>query len=68
MYLGILDILNGGLPKELVNAFDVVHIRAFAVVVKAGDPGAVLTRLCEMLSKLSVPLSFLFIATNLLVS
>ncbi len=53
MHFDILDILSPDLPEELVSAFDVVHIRAFAVVVKGGDPGTVLERLCKMLSMLS---------------
>ena len=52
MHFDILDILSPDLPKELVNAFDVVHIRAFALVVKGGDPGRVLERLCKILSML----------------
>ena len=52
MHFDILDILSPDLPEELVNAFDVVHIRAFALVVKGSDPGRVLERLCKMLSML----------------
>ena len=52
MHFDILDILSPDLPEELVNAFDVVHIRAFAVVVKGDDPGRVLEKLYKMLSML----------------
>ena len=59
MQLDTLDMLGGELSEGLVGAFDVVHIRAFACVVKGGDPTAVTERLCRMLSKLFL-LSWLF--------
>ena len=61
MHLGILDILDGELPEELKSAFDVVHLRAFAVVIKGGDPTGVLDRLIEMLSKLDRPLLIFYL-------
>ena len=48
--LETLDILNDELPKELVETFDVVHVRAFALVVQAGDPRTMLSKLCALLS------------------
>ncbi|KAL9117421.1 MAG: hypothetical protein Q9187_006040 [Circinaria calcarea] len=38
------------LPAELIGQFDVVHIRAFAVVVKQGDPGPLLMNMIALLS------------------
>lgn len=60
MQLDILDVLSQELPKELKGAFDVVHLRAFAVVIKGGDPKEVLNTLVGMLSMLT-PLRFLFL-------
>jgi len=54
--LETLDIMGEELPKELENAFDVVHIRAFVCVVEAGDPRNLMAKLGKMLSML--PLSF----------
>ncbi|MCJ1313574.1 hypothetical protein MMC25_007253 [Agyrium rufum] len=46
--LGILDAFDE-IPADLVAKFDVVHIRAFAAVVKGGDPGPLAKNLVKML-------------------
>lgn len=50
--LGILDAF-GDLPEELNAKFDIVHIRAFGLVVKGGDPGPLLKNLLKMLSRVA---------------
>ena len=65
MQLDILDVLNREVPKELKDAFDVVHIRAFAVVIKGGDPKGVLNTLVEMLSMLTPLQRFVFCSSAL---
>ncbi len=60
LHLEVFDMLGGDLPKIMVGAFDVVHLRAFACVIKDGDPHAVLRKLCGMLSKWFHALSTLF--------
>lgn len=49
MKLEILDAF-GTLPEHLKGKFDVVHIRAFTIVVKGGHPGSLLDNLIAMLS------------------
>ena len=63
--LDILDVVNQELPKELKNAFDVVHLRAFALVIKGGDPKGVLNTLVEMLSMLTPLQRFVFCSSAL---
>lgn len=40
----------GKLPKHLEEKFDIVHIRAFTIVVKGGNPGTLLDNIIAMLS------------------
>ena len=40
----------GQIPDEMVGKYDVVHVRAFAIVVKGGDPRPLLENLIKMLS------------------
>ena len=47
--LGTLDAF-GTIPENLVGRFDVVHIRAFTVVVKGGNPGTLLDNVTALLS------------------
>ena len=49
MNLEILDAF-GPLPEHLKGKFDIVHIRAFTIVVKGGHPGILLENLIDMLS------------------
>ena len=52
VHLDTLDMLSSEqLPEGLAGVFDVVHVRAFACVVKGGDPSGVLERLIKMLSE-----------------
>ena len=37
-------------PADLLERFEIVHVRAFAIVVNGGDPGPLLTSLTRMLS------------------
>ncbi|MCJ1247847.1 hypothetical protein MMC30_005062 [Trapelia coarctata] len=46
--LGILDIF-GDIPEDLVGKFDIVHIRAFVLVVKCGNPGPLIENLNKLL-------------------
>ncbi|KAI9719155.1 MAG: hypothetical protein M1828_006337 [Chrysothrix sp. TS-e1954] len=46
--LGTFDAL-GSVPQDLRGKFDIVHIRAFAAIVKGGDPGPLLRNLISML-------------------
>lgn len=50
--LGILDAF-GDVPEELNAKFDVVHIRAFAAIVKGDDPGPLIKNLLKMLSRVA---------------
>ena len=50
--LKVLDVL-GRIPDELVERFDVVHIRTFATIVKDSDPMPLLKNLVRMLSRVS---------------
>lgn len=38
-------------PEHLIGKYDVVHIRAFVVIVKNNDPTKLLSNLIKMLSK-----------------
>jgi hypothetical protein len=44
-----LDVF-GKLPEDLRGKFDVVHVRAFTIVVKGGDPRGLLDNMIAMLS------------------
>ncbi|KAF5877869.1 putative umta methyltransferase family protein [Botrytis fragariae] len=48
MKLEILDAF-GTLPEHIKGKFDVVHIRAFTIVIKGGHPGVLLDNLIAML-------------------
>ena len=50
VFLSIRDVFEE-LPEHLVEKFDVVHIRAFGLVVKGGDPNHLCANLIRMLSK-----------------
>ena len=50
--LGVLDAFDD-LPQDMIAKFDVVHIRAFAAVVKSGDPGPLMRNLIKLLSEYS---------------
>ena len=50
VHLGILDMLSDELPGDLRGTFDVVHVRAFACVIKGGDPTKVVKKMRDMLS------------------
>ena len=63
--LEVLDILDTDLPDELKGAFDVVHLRAFAVVIKRGEPRGVLDRVVEMLSMRDRSFVFLTVCITL---
>lgn len=52
MSLGILDAFDD-LPQDMVARFDVVHIRAFAAVIKGGNPGPLVENLIKLLSEYS---------------
>lgn len=52
--LKTMDVF-GEIPDEMVGKYDVVHVRAFAIVVKGGDPGPLLDNLTKMLSMLILP-------------
>ena len=39
------------MPDDMNAKFDIVHIRAFAAVVKGGDPSALIRNLLKMLSR-----------------
>ena len=58
LHLEVLDVLSENLPSELIDAFDVIHVRAFACVVQGGNPQRVMARLNKMLSM--PPLSLVF--------
>ena len=47
--LKILDVF-GDIPNDLVEKYDVVHIRTFALVVTHSDPVPLLKNLVKMLS------------------
>ena len=47
--LGIMDVF-GDIPEDLVEKFDVVHVRAFGVVITRSDPMPLLKNLVSMLS------------------
>lgn len=52
--LEVLDVLKESMVKEVVGKFDVVHVRAFACVVKNREGGGVdrlMERIGSMLSK-----------------
>ncbi|KAF7894745.1 uncharacterized protein EAF01_010195 [Botrytis porri] len=49
MKLEILDAF-GTLPEYLKEEFDIIHIRAFTIVMKGGHPGVLLDNLIAMLS------------------
>ena len=40
----------GNIPDDMIEQFDVVHIRAFGVVIKHSDPIPLLENLVSMLS------------------
>ena len=42
----------GNLPVDLIAKFDIVHVRAFCVVVKKGDPGPLMANLIKLLRTL----------------
>jgi len=48
--LGTLDIFDD-IPEDLINKFDIVHIRAFALIIKFGNPGPLLKNLLKLLSE-----------------
>jgi hypothetical protein len=50
MQLHELDAF-GDLPEDLRGKFDVVHVRAFTIVVKGGHPKGLLENMIAMLSK-----------------
>ena len=50
--LGILDAF-GDVPEELNAKFDIVHIRAFGLIVKGDDPGPLIKNLLKMLSRVA---------------
>lgn len=52
MSLGFLDVFDD-MPEDMNAKFDIVLIRAFAVVVKSGDPGPLVKNLLKMLSKVA---------------
>ena len=47
--LRFLDAFDD-IPENMTSKFDIVHIRAFAVVVKGGDPGPLTKNLVKLLS------------------
>ncbi|CAI6336597.1 unnamed protein product [Periconia digitata] len=47
--LGYMDVFAEDIPQEHIGVYDVVHVRAFASVVKHGDPVPVLTTSFKML-------------------
>jgi SAM-dependent methyltransferase len=47
--LGLLDAFNEDLPAEHIGVYDVVHVRAFASVVKEDNPGPILRNAYKML-------------------
>lgn len=47
--LRVLDAFDD-IPPELIMKFDMVHVRAFLVVVKGGDSGPLLKNLVKLLS------------------
>ena len=50
MTLKTMDIF-ADIPEDLVGKYDIVHVRAFALVVRDGDPGPILENLIKMLSR-----------------
>ena len=48
-----LDVVDafGEVPMHLIGRYDIVHLRAFVVVVRNGDPTRLLSNLIKMLSK-----------------
>ena len=40
----------GNIPNDMIGKFDVVHIRAFAVIITHSDPMPLLKNLVSMLS------------------
>ena len=48
--LDVLDAL-GEVPEHLVGRYDIVHLRAFVVVVRNNNPARLLSNLIKMLSK-----------------
>ncbi len=48
-----LDVVDAfaAVPEHLVGKYDVVHIRAFVVIVRNNDPMRLLSNLIKMLSK-----------------
>ena len=47
--LGLLDAFDD-IPDSMISTFDIVHIRAFAAVVKGGNPGPLTKNLVKLLS------------------
>ena len=45
-----LDAFTDDLPEELVEAYDVVHLGIFVLVVRNNDPGKIVKNLFRMLS------------------
>ena len=50
--LKVMDVF-GHIPEEMVEKFDVVHIRTFALVIKNSDPMPLLQNLIRMISRVS---------------
>ena len=48
--LHLFDILEN-VPEHLVGRYDIVHLRAFVIVVRNNDPTGVLRNLIKMLSR-----------------
>lgn len=53
--LGVLDAFDE-IPANFVAKFDLIHVRAFAVVIKGGNLNPLLQNLVRMLSMLSFQL------------
>ena len=54
--LGVLDAFDE-VPADYIAKFDLIHVRAFAVVIKGGNLNPLLENLVRMLSVLSFQLS-----------
>lgn len=49
----VADVFDEPAP-EMIEKFDVVHIRAFVLIVKGGDPNYLFSNIIKMLSRYSV--------------
>ena len=49
MTLQQCDVFDSFIPEELLGRFDLVHVRAFCIVVKGGDPRPVTANLVKLL-------------------